>query len=243
MNFTRQQRVASSHVMRTGYIDSEPTSAGAGAKGAAAGARETAAPQVGTAAPGCDFAVALEWRGSSTAVLLLAGELDLYRAPAIEKVLTEAIGLELHKDGQPGDGRETPAEKARHLAVDLRSVTFVDSTTLGLLLAASRHQQARGGTLLVVVGPQTPMTAFEVTGCDRLLAIRRGDDRSRQVHQSGPAPLLAMTGGGELAIAGRRALPTEKATQIAQSLPPGKSDAVETLLTGGGIDGRRNSHR
>jgi anti-anti-sigma regulatory factor len=166
--------------MRTGCIDSEPTMAAARPNGAAASARETAAPRVGTAAPTCDFALALEWRGSGTAVLVLAGELDLYRAPDIEKALTEAIGLELHKgrrqDGQPGDG---PAEEARHLTVDLRSVTFVDSTTLALLLAASRHQQARGGKLLVLVGPLTPMTAFEVTGFDRLLAIRRGDDHQR----------------------------------------------------------------
>jgi anti-anti-sigma regulatory factor len=169
--------------MRTGCIDSEPTRAGAGANGPAASARETAAPRVGTAAPTCDFALALERRGSGTAVLVLAGELDLYRAPDIEQALTEAIGLELHngrrQDGQPGDGGETPAGEARHLAVDLRSVTFVDSTTLALLVAASQHQQARGGELLVLVGPQTPMTAFEVTGFDRLLAIRRGDDHAR----------------------------------------------------------------
>lgn len=169
--------------MRTSCIDSEPTSAGAGANGPAAGARETAAPQVGTAAQTCDFALALERRGSGTAVLVLAGELDLYRAPVIEKALAEAIGLELHnggrQDGQRGVGGETAAEEARRLAVDLRSVTFVDSTTLALLLAASRHQQARGGELLVLVGPQTPMTAFEVTGFDRLLAIRRGDDQPR----------------------------------------------------------------
>jgi anti-anti-sigma factor len=71
------------------------------------------------------------------------------------------------------------AEEVRHLTIDLRSVTFIDSTTVALLLAASRHQQARGGKLLVLVGPQTPMTAFEVTGFDRLLAIRREDDRRR----------------------------------------------------------------
>jgi|SRR5215218_8997985 len=166
--------------MRIRCIDSEAIRAGWGANGAAAGARETAAPRVGTAVPTCDFALALERRGSGTAVLVLAGELDLYRAPEIEKALTEAIGLQLdnggRQDGQDGDG---PAEEARHLAVDLRSVTFVDSTTLALLLAASRHQQARGGELLVLVGPQTPMTAFEVTGFDRLLAIRRGVDHPR----------------------------------------------------------------
>jgi anti-anti-sigma regulatory factor len=58
-------------------------------------------------------------------------------------------------------------------------VTFIDSATLVLLLGASRRQQAQGGQLLVLVGPQTPMTAFEATGFDRLLAIRRLDDEPR----------------------------------------------------------------
>jgi anti-anti-sigma factor len=61
----------------------------------------------------------------------------------------------------------------RRLAVDLRAVTFLDSTTLVLLLNASHRQDARGGELLVLVGPQTPTTVFEVTGFDRLLTIRR----------------------------------------------------------------------
>ena len=38
-----------------------------------------------------DFALALERDGSDTAVLVLAGELDLYRAPAIEDALAEAM--------------------------------------------------------------------------------------------------------------------------------------------------------
>jgi anti-anti-sigma regulatory factor len=116
-------------------------------------------------------------------VLVLAGELDLYRAPDVEKALAGAIGLELpntrpkpRSDGQSADGSEIPAGEVRRVTVDLRSVTFIDSTTLAMLLAATQRQQARGGELLVLVGPQTPMTAFEVTGIDRLLAIRRVDD-------------------------------------------------------------------
>ena len=104
-----------------------------------------------------DFSLALEWRGSESAVLVLAGEADLFHAPAIEDALAEV----------------------RHLTVDLRMVTFIDVTTLHLLLGASQRQQAHGGELLVLVGPQTPMTAFEATGVDRLLAIRRlGDERT-----------------------------------------------------------------
>lgn len=155
------------------------------------GAGETAGPQAG-AAPGPvhDFALALERHGRGTAVLVLGGELDLYRAPEIEDALARAIRplpgsdrceptsdrCEPTFDGRSGDGPQIPGEEVRRLAVDLRSVTFIDSTTLALLLAASRHQHAQGGELLVLVGPQTPMSAFEVTGLDRLLAIRRVED-------------------------------------------------------------------
>jgi anti-anti-sigma factor len=114
-----------------------------------------------------DFALTLERDGNGAAVLVLAGELDLYRAPEIEDALAEAMGP-----------RHSPGEGARRVAVDLRSVTFIDSTTLALLLDASRRQRARDGELLVLVGPQTPMTVFEVTGFDRHLAIRRMDDGS-----------------------------------------------------------------
>jgi anti-anti-sigma regulatory factor len=145
---------------------------------------ETAAPRLGAVQPIRDFALTLEWRSSRTAVLVLAGELDLYRAPEIEQALADAIGAEPHSDrrkpvsddGPSADGSEIRAGQVRRVAVDLRSVTFIDSTTLAMLLAASRRQQAQRGELLVLVGPQTPMTAFEVTGFDRLLAIRRVDD-------------------------------------------------------------------
>jgi anti-anti-sigma factor len=106
-----------------------------------------------------DFSLALERCGSESAVLVLAGEADLFHASAIEDALAEV----------------------RHLTVDLRKVTFIDVTTLHLLLGASQRQQAHGAELLVLVGPQTPMTAFKATGVDRLLAIRRLDDQGRNI--------------------------------------------------------------
>jgi anti-anti-sigma factor len=106
-----------------------------------------------------DFSLSLERMGPESAVLVLAGELDLFRAPAIEDALVEV----------------------RHLTVDLRMVTFIDVTTLGLLLGASRRQQAHGGQLLVLVGPQTPMTAFKATDLERLLAIRQLDNERTHI--------------------------------------------------------------
>ena len=162
-------------------INTAPPEAGAAGWGSA-GALESELPQARTVQ--ADFSLALERNGSESAVLVLAGELDLYRAPAIEEALAEAIGSELDSDRchkpllgvPPGEHAQGLDGNVRQLAVDLRLVTFIDLTTLALLLAASRRQRAQGGQLLVLVGPQTPMTAFEVTGLDRLLAIRRLND-------------------------------------------------------------------
>ena len=106
-----------------------------------------------------DFALARERLEDGTPVLVLAGELDLYRAPDIEQALAQMI--------------EDPDTESRSLAVDVRSVTFLDSSALAVLLDANRRQRARGRELIVLVGPGTPMTALQVTGCDRVLTIRR----------------------------------------------------------------------
>ena len=132
-------------------------------------ASNQSSPQIALTA---DFGLAIGREASGAAVLVLSGELDLYRAPDIEDGLAQLIGT--GPDGGPCEGR--PGEDARRLAVDLRSVTFIDSTTLGLLLEATRRHQARHGKLLVLVGPQTPMRAFQATGFDRLLAIRLVND-------------------------------------------------------------------
>ena len=112
--------------------------------------------------PAPDFELISTRRAGGTTVLALAGELDLYRAPALEHALAEAF---------------EPAAKGRRVVVDLRAVTFLDSNTLALLLAAHGRQQARRGELLILVGPQTPTAAFEVTGLDGLLTIRQVPDR------------------------------------------------------------------
>lgn len=116
-----------------------------------------------------NFGIGIE-HGYETVVVALAGEVDLYRAPEIEHAFKEAA--------EPGSGRKQGPARARTLIVDLRAVTFLDSTMLGLLIAVDRRQGAHGGDLLILIGPQTPMSAFEVTGLDRLLSIKSVDGAS-----------------------------------------------------------------
>jgi anti-sigma B factor antagonist len=124
-----------------------------------------------------DFGIAIE-HGDETVVVALAGEVDLYRAPAIEQAFEEAA--------EPRPGLKQGRGRARTLIVDLQAVTFLDSTMLGLLIAAHRRQGAHGGDLLILTGPQTPMSAFQVTGFDRLLSIKSVD--ANRDESSVPAP-------------------------------------------------------
>jgi anti-anti-sigma regulatory factor len=171
--------------MREGHINTAPTEVGPANWGSVE-TDKNSWPQVGAAGPS-DFALALRRDGSETAVLVLAGELDLYRASAITDALEQAIGAKLDNSwchnpsiGPPlSQGGQGHDGKVRHLTVDLRLVTFIDSATSNLLVAASQRQHAQGGQLLVLVGPQTPMIAFEVLGLDRLLAIKRVHDEAR----------------------------------------------------------------
>jgi anti-anti-sigma regulatory factor len=167
-------------VMRISSIGSAPPKVDDTLRTEPLGAGETAARRADGLIPTRDdFALAVERLGNETAALVLAGELDLYRAPEIEQALARAT--EAERDGErhgqtcgaPSAGDAPSSSKGVRVAVDLRSVTFLDSTTLLLLLEASQRERARGGELLILVGPQTPTTAFEVTGFDRLLTIRR----------------------------------------------------------------------
>lgn len=84
-------------------------------------------------------------------LVALAGELDLYRVPALAAALQAAAG---------------------RVVVDLQEVTFFDSATLALLVQEHRRLQQAGHELTVVVGEQTPTTLFAVTGIDQILTIR-----------------------------------------------------------------------
>jgi anti-sigma B factor antagonist len=61
----------------------------------------------------------------------------------------------------------------RTIVVDLLSVPFIDSTALGVLVAAAKRVgQAKGRLILVADDPRT-LRVFHVTGLDRVFALER----------------------------------------------------------------------
>lgn len=89
-------------------------------------------------------------------VVAPTGELDLYTCPEFENELTRVI-----------------SNGAEHVVVDLTHTTFIDSTTLGVLLGAQESLRAHDGTLSIVCADETILRVFEVTGLNRVFEIHR----------------------------------------------------------------------
>lgn len=79
-------------------------------------------------------------------MLELAGDLDVSSADDAER---ELLRLE---DGAPP-----------HLVIDLRQVTFLDSTGLRLIVAADSRARRSGRRMSVVHGPESVRRVFRIT--------------------------------------------------------------------------------
>jgi anti-sigma B factor antagonist len=102
------------------------------------------------------FLAKLVRRSDDVAVVTLAGEVDLYTAPEFREVLLRSID-----------------EGARHVIVDLSSVTFVDSTALGVLVGGAKRLGPHQGSLLIVCGLEEIRRVLEIAGLAGVFAIHR----------------------------------------------------------------------
>ena len=104
--------------------------------------------------PGPDLLTTLE-TARGELILRVEGEVDLMTAPSLAKALAEAESA--------GDGR---------LTVDLREVTFMDSTGLRVLLEARERISpgAPGGLRLVVTAGGSVDRLLELVGVRELFA-------------------------------------------------------------------------
>ena len=101
-----------------------------------------------------NFDVKTEHVGDQTYVISLSGEVDLYTAPEFKQQLLDVIG-----------------EGARDVLVDLSATTFVDSTTLGVLVGGVKRLRANDGQLSLVCSDRNIVKIFEITGLDRVFPI------------------------------------------------------------------------
>jgi anti-sigma B factor antagonist len=87
-------------------------------------------------------------------VVVLGGEVDLYTAPELKQ--------ELHR---------LVAEGATRVVIDMTQTTFIDSTTLGVLLSVVKRVRPEGGTVVLVCPDRNVRRIFEITLLDRVFPI------------------------------------------------------------------------
>jgi anti-sigma B factor antagonist len=101
-----------------------------------------------------NFGVKTDKVDDSTYVISLTGEVDLYTAPEFKQQLLDVIG-----------------EGGKDVVVDLSDTTFIDSTTLGVLVGGVKRLRAQEGRLSLVCSDRNITKIFEITGLDRVFTI------------------------------------------------------------------------
>ena len=101
-----------------------------------------------------NFDIATEQVGNGSYVIALSGEVDLYTAPEFKQQLLEVIG-----------------NGAKNVIVDFSSTTFIDSTTLGVLVGGVKRLRPNDGQLSLVCSDRNITKIFEITGLDRVFTI------------------------------------------------------------------------
>jgi anti-sigma B factor antagonist len=89
-----------------------------------------------------------------THVVAVTGEIDLFTAPEFKQRMSAPID----------EGRS-------NLIVDLSRTTFIDSSSLGVLIGAHRRLKLRGGTLIVVCDDEAIAKTFKITGLDGVFTL------------------------------------------------------------------------
>lgn len=115
-----------------------------------------------------NFDVNTEKLSDEQYVISLAGEVDLYTAPEFKQQLLEVID-----------------QGGRDVVVDLSNTTFIDSTTLGVLVGGVKRLRPAGGSLALVCTDENITKIFEITGLDRVFPIHSSRDEALDAVSSG----------------------------------------------------------
>ena len=101
-----------------------------------------------------NFDIKTEELANYTYVIALTGEVDLYTAPEFKQQLLEVIG-----------------RGAKEVVVDFSDTTFIDSTTLGVLVGGVKRLRPNGGRLALVCSDRNITKIFEITGLNKVFPI------------------------------------------------------------------------
>jgi anti-sigma B factor antagonist len=92
--------------------------------------------------------------GGDRHVVSVSGEVDLFTAPTFRQRVMAPI-----------------AAGVGHVVVDLTGATFVDSSSLGVLIGAHRRLKSRGGRLVIACNSEPIVKTFRITGLDGVFRL------------------------------------------------------------------------
>lgn len=95
--------------------------------------------------------------------MVLKGEVDVYTAPNLKHELVALI-----------EGG------CVNVVVDLRGVSFIDSSGLGVLVSALRRARERDGAVRIVCTGDNVLKIFRITGLDKVFPIFSEMTEARQ---------------------------------------------------------------
>ena len=108
-----------------------------------------------------NFEIKTERLHDGAYVISLAGEVDLYTAPEFKQQLLEVV-----------------SEGGKDVVVDFTNATFIDSTTLGVLVGGVKRLRPSGGHLSLVCSDRNITKIFEITGLDKVFPIYETRDEA-----------------------------------------------------------------
>lgn len=88
-------------------------------------------------------------------LIRLEGELDLASAPDFRRLVDESMGL----------------DRPQMVVVDLRGVSFVDSSGLGAILGRYRRLKSEGIEMILVASSHKIREVLELSGIDRAISV------------------------------------------------------------------------
>ena len=101
-----------------------------------------------------DFTIEDCAAGAGSHVVAVSGQLDLFTGPEFRQRVTAPITA--------GTDR---------VIVDLTQTTFLDSSSLGVLIGAHQRLQSRGGELVVACDSEAILSTFRITGLDGVFRL------------------------------------------------------------------------
>ena len=104
--------------------------------------------------PMSEFQIETEHADLGVGVVRVVGEADLYTAPELREALVRVIDA-----------------GANGVLVDLSGATFIDSTTLGVLMGAVKRLRPRAGEVAIACNDPNIRKIFEITLLDRVFSI------------------------------------------------------------------------